>query len=89
MLPFFRTRPIVELHPNGGYPIRIPDSDFEDFYRFVRDRDPDDAAAMWATAGDGRSVFPTLTDQSFELFERYTADYVESRTDSTTPVEEV
>jgi hypothetical protein len=62
---------------------------FEDFHRFVRDRDPDDAAAMWATAGDGRSVFPTLTDKSFELFEQYTADYVESRTDSTTPVEEV
>jgi hypothetical protein len=61
---------------------------FEDFYGFVRDRDPDDAAAMWATAGDGRTIWPTLTDESFELFEQYTADYVESRTDSTTPVDE-
>jgi hypothetical protein len=61
---------------------------FDDFYAFVRDRDPDDARAMWATDGDGRSVFPTLTDQSFELFEQYTADYVESRTDNTTPIEE-
>jgi hypothetical protein len=61
---------------------------FEDFYGFVRDRDPNDAAAMWATAADGRSVFPTLTDESFGLFKQYTADYVESRTDSTTPVEE-
>lgn len=61
---------------------------FADFYRFVLDRDRDNAAAMWATAGDGRTLWPTLTDESFELFEQYTGEYVESRTNNTTPTEE-
>jgi hypothetical protein len=52
---------------------------FGDFYAFVLDRDRDDAAAMWATAGDGRTIWPTLTDESFELFEQYTAEFVDSR----------
>ncbi len=61
---------------------------FADFYRFVLDRDRDDAAAMWATAGDGRTLWPTLTDESFELFEQYTGEYVESRPNNTTPTEQ-
>lgn len=61
---------------------------FGDFYAFVLDRDRDDAAAMWATAGDGRTLWPTLTDESFELFEQYTAEYVEARTNNTTPTAE-
>ena len=61
---------------------------FADFYSFVLDRDRDDAATMWATAGDGRTLWPTLTDESFELFEQYTGEYVESRTNNTTPTEE-
>ena len=61
---------------------------FGDFYAFVLDRDRDDAAAMWATAGDGRTLWPTLTDESFELFEQYTAEYVESRTNNTSPTAE-
>lgn len=54
---------------------------FEDFYSFVRQADPAAAEQMWATESDGRTVWPVLTDGSYELFEQFTSQYVNSKTE--------
>lgn len=54
---------------------------FVDFQQFVRETDPEAAEQMWATESDGRTVWPVLDDRSYDLFERYSAQYIESLTE--------
>jgi hypothetical protein len=46
-----------------------------DFRSFVRDADPSAPEKMWWTTSADRP-FPLLTEESFELFEKYTNEYI-------------
>lgn len=56
------------------------ESYYLDFRSFVRQADPAAPEQMWRTTSGGRP-FPVLTEESFELFEQYSTQYVSSLTE--------